>query len=132
MRAEQDISSARPLVWFHARADTRSRRIWQGIGSAVKVPRLEVALMPSAKGLSQRERGRIRSLSTGWASNGSSRLADAARRGVYAAMAWYSWSSPPRRSRRPIWLGGGRSAGGGLASGGRCSSERCGRCRCEG
>jgi len=51
------------------------------------------------------------------------------RKYVHAARRWYSWSSPPSRSRRRTVLGSRsratcRPAGG---SGGRSSSARCGR-----
>ena len=47
-RGERTISSARPLMFVsRARADTRSRRSWQG-RPAVRMPSLELALTPSA------------------------------------------------------------------------------------
>src|SRR5215211_7420117 len=45
----------------------------------------------------------------------------------HAAARWYSWRSPPSRSRRSIAACGGGGVGGWLASGGWRPSARCGR-----
>jgi hypothetical protein len=115
VRREQNGHGASAYVVSRARADTRSGRSWQGVGPALAHAERCTCLTPSADcRRAVRVPARLGSGST--------------RRRVYAAMAWYSWSRPPSRSRRPMLLASGGVAGGGLPSGGRCSSERCGRC----